>query len=216
MAKKPASLEQKIQSKKVVVGVLGLGYVGLPLAREFASAGIRVIGLDIDEPKVRKLNAGKSILKTVSHESVKKMVQSGKFRATADMSEIRKVDAVLICVPTPLTENREPDMQYVEGSCRTIAKYLQKGQLISLESTTYPGTTRELMMPILEATGLKAGRDFYLAYSPEREDPGNKQYCTRTIPKVVGGLTPTCRELARRLYLLAIETMVPVSSLEAA
>lgn len=216
MPKTALTLEQKIAKKSVVVGVLGLGYVGLPLAREFASAGIRVIGLDIDEPKVKKLNAGKSILKTVSHESVKKMVQSGKFRATADMSEIRKVDAVLICVPTPLTENREPDMQYVEGSCRTIAKYLQKGQLISLESTTYPGTTRELMMPILEAAGLKAGRDFYLAYSPEREDPGNKQYTTRTIPKVVGGLTPVCRELARRLYLLAIETMVPVSSLEAA
>jgi UDP-N-acetyl-D-glucosamine dehydrogenase len=216
MASKAMSLEQEIESKKVVVGVMGLGYVGLPLAREFVSAGIKVIGLDIDEPKVKKLNAGKSILKTVSHESVKKMVKSGKFRAAADMSEIRKVDAVLICVPTPLTENREPDMQYVEGSCRTIAKYLRRGQLISLESTTYPGTTRELMKPILEAGGLKAGKDFYLAFSPEREDPGNKHFNTRTIPKVVGGFTPMCRQLAQKLYGLAIDTMVPVSSLEAA
>ena len=216
MAKKMVTLEQKIENKKAVVGILGLGYVGLPLAREFAHAGVKVVGLDIDEPKVKKLNSGKSILKTVSHESVKSMVQSGKFRATADMSQIRKVDAVLICVPTPLTENREPDMTYVENSCRTIAKYLKRDQLISLESTTYPGTTRELMKPILEAGGLKAGKDFYLAYSPEREDPGNKHFTTKTIPKVVGGLTPACRELARKLYSPAIDTMVPVSSLEAA
>jgi UDP-N-acetyl-D-glucosamine dehydrogenase len=144
------------------------------------------------------------------------MVRSGLFTATANMSQMKKADAILICVPTPLTENREPDMTYVEGSCRTIAKYLCKGQLISLESTTYPGTTRELMKPILEASGLKAGKDFYLAYSPEREDPGNKHFTTKTIPKVVGGLTPTCKELARKLYSLAIDTMVPVSSLEAA
>jgi UDP-N-acetyl-D-glucosamine dehydrogenase len=213
---KEMTLEQKIDSKKAVVGILGLGYVGLPLAREFAHAGVRVLGFDIDESKVKKLNAGKSILKTVSHDSVRVMVKSGKFRATANMSEIRKVDAVLICVPTPLTENREPDMQYVEGSCITISRHLQKGQLVSLESTTYPGTTRELMKPILETSGLKAGKDFYLAYSPEREDPGNKNFTTKTIPKVVGGLTPACMELARKLYSFAIDTMVPVSSLEAA
>jgi UDP-N-acetyl-D-glucosamine dehydrogenase len=216
MKNKIAGFGQKIENKKIIVGVLGLGYVGLPLAREFVNAGVRVVGLDIDEPKVKKLNSGKSILKTVSHESVKAMVKSGRFKATADMSQIKKVDAVLICVPTPLTENREPDMQFVEGSCRTIAKYIQPGQLISLESTTYPGTTRELMMPILEAGGLKAGRDFYLAYSPEREDPGNKHFNTRTIPKVVGGLTPACRDMAQKLYSLAIDKMVPVSSLEAA
>lgn len=211
-----SDLEKKIASKKVVVGVLGLGYVGLPLAREFALSGVKVLGFDIDDKKVKILNSGRSIIKNVPNEVVRKMVKSGKFTATSDMSQIRKVDAILICVPTPLTENREPDMQYVEGSCRTIAKYLRKGQLISLESTTYPGTTRELMKPILEETGLKAGKDFYLAFSPEREDPGNKQYSTRTIPKVVGGLTPKCRQLAQQLYSLAIEKMVPVSSLEAA
>lgn len=216
MAKKSLTLEQKIENKRVVVGILGLGYVGLPLAREFASAGIKVMGFDIDEPKVKKLNAGKSILKTVSHDSVKKMVKSGLFTATADMALMKKADAVLICVPTPLTENREPDMQYVQKSCETIAKYIRRDQLISLESTTYPGTTRELMKPILETSGLKAGKDFYLAYSPEREDPGNKNFTTRTIPKVVGGYTPACKELARKLYSHAIDTMVPVSSLEAA
>ncbi len=213
---KKTVFEQKIENKKIVVGILGLGYVGLPLAREFVSAGIKVIGFDVDEPKIKKLNSGKSILKTLPNKTVKKMVDSGKFKATADMSKIKNADAVLICVPTPLTENREPDMQYVEGSCRTIAKYLRKGHLISLESTTYPGTTRELMMPILEAGGLKAGKDFYLAYSPEREDPGNKNFSTKTIPKVVGGLTPNCKKLAKKLYELAIDTLVGVSSLEAA
>jgi UDP-N-acetyl-D-glucosamine dehydrogenase len=211
-----SDLEKKIASKKVVVGVLGLGYVGLPLAREFALSGVKVLGFDIDDKKVKILNSGRSIIKNVPNEVVRKMVKSGKFTATSDMSQIRKADAVLICVPTPLTENREPDMQYVEGSCRTIAKYLRKGHLISLESTTYPGTTRELMKPILEETGLKAGKDFYLAFSPEREDPGNKQYSTRTIPKVVGGLTPKCRQLAYQVYSLAIQKMVPVSSVEAA
>lgn len=209
-------LEKKIADKKAVVGILGLGYVGLPLAREFASAGVKVMGFDIDEKKAKVLNSGRSIIKNIPHETVKKMVKSGKFTATADMSQMKKADAILICVPTPLTENREPDMQYVENSCRTIAKYLRPGQLISLESTTYPGTTRELMKPILEAGGLKAGRDFHLVYSPEREDPGNKKFTTRTIPKVVGGYTPQDAELARRLYSQAIETMVPVSSLEAA
>jgi len=211
-----SDLEKKIASKKVVVGVLGLGYVGLPLAREFALSGVKVLGFDIDDRKVKILNSGRSIIKNVPNEVVRKMLKSGNFTATSDMSQIRKADAVLICVPTPLTENREPDMQYVEGSCRTIAKYLRKGHLISLESTTYPGTTRELMKPILEETGLKAGKDFYLAFSPEREDPGNKQYSTRTIPKVVGGLTPKCRQLAYQLYSLAIQKMVPVSSVEAA
>jgi len=216
MATKTVTLEQKIENKKAVVGILGLGYVGLPLAREFVNAGVKVLGFDIDEKKVKKLNAGKSILKTVSNDSIKQMVASGKFSATTNMARMKSVDAILICVPTPLTENREPDMQYVEKSCRTIARYLQKGQLVSLESTTYPGTTRELMKPILEASGLKAGKDFHLAYSPEREDPGNKHFTTKTIPKVVGGLTPKCKELARKLYSPAIDTMVPVSSLEAA
>jgi UDP-N-acetyl-D-glucosamine dehydrogenase len=211
-----AGLEKKIADRTVKVGILGLGYVGLPLAREFASVGISVLGFDVDASKVDRINAGRSILKHVPDEHIRRIVRDGTLKATTDMSRIRQVDAVLICVPTPLTANREPDMQYVVGSCETIARYLRKGQLISLESTTYPGTTRELMKPILEASGLKAGKDFYLAYSPEREDPGNKQFTTRTIPKVVGGLTPTCRRLATALYELGIDTMVPVATLEVA
>jgi UDP-N-acetyl-D-glucosamine dehydrogenase len=211
-----ANLEQKIEKKQVLVGILGLGYVGLPLAREFATAGIKVLGFDIDDKKVKVLNAGRSIIKHIPHEQVKSMVKSGKFSATSDMSQLKKPDAILICVPTPLTKNREPDMQYIENSSRMIARSLRKGQLVVLESSTYPGTTRELMKPILEQTGLVAGKDFYLAFSPEREDPGNKNYTTKTIPKVVGGLTPKCCELARRVYSLAIQTLVPVSSLEAA
>ena len=208
--------EKKIQDKKVKVGILGLGYVGLPLAREFANAGITVLGFDIDESKIKILNSGRSIIKHVPDAQVKKLRQSGKFSATSDMSRIKEVDAVLICVPTPLTKNREPDMQYVVSSAETIAKYLQKGQLIVLESTTYPGTTREVMVPILEKGGLKAGRDFYVAFSPEREDPGNKNYTTKTIPKVVGGLTKECKDRANALYSAAIVRTVPVSTCEAA
>ncbi|MEA3225579.1 MAG: nucleotide sugar dehydrogenase, partial [Planctomycetota bacterium] len=208
--------EKKVQNKEVVVGVLGLGYVGLPLAREFASAGVKVIGFDVDEKKIKVLNSGRSIIKHVPHSQVKQMVNAGLFTATTKMARLRTVDAVLICVPTPLTENREPDMQFIIGSTKTIAKHLQPGQLIVLESTTYPGTTSELMAPILERTGLKAGKDFHLAYSPEREDPGNKDFSTGTIPKVVGGLTKTCCEMACQLYNAAIVRMVPVSSLEAA
>ncbi len=210
------NLAQKIVTKKVGVGVLGLGYVGLPLVREFTSVGIKVVGFDIDERKVNILNSGRSIIKHVPHSQVKQMVKTGLFKATTDMSRIKTVDAVIICVPTPLTQNREPDMQFIISSSETIAKYLQPGQLIVLESTTYPGTTREVVAPILEKTGLKAGRDFYLAFSPEREDPGNKHYTTKTIPKVVGGLTKTCRDLANSLYGLAIVKTVPVSTLEAA
>ncbi len=208
--------KQRVEKKDVVVGVLGLGYVGLPLAREFATAGLMVVGFDIDEKKVRVLNSGRSIIKHVPHEQVRRMVKTGRFRATSDMAQLRKVDAVLVCVPTPLTENREPDVQFIVSSSETIAKYLRSGQLVVLESTTYPGTTRELMAPILERSGLKAGRDFYLAYSPEREDPGNKDFTTKTIPKVVGGLTRRCRDMACRLYGAAIVQTVPVSSLEAA
>jgi len=208
--------ETKIKDRKVVVGILGLGYVGLPLAREFASAGLKVLGFDIDREKVDKLNSGRSIIKHIPHKQVREMVTSKQFSATTKMSRMKSVDAILICVPTPLTKNREPDMQYVENSCRTITRYLQKGQLVVLESTTYPGTTRELMKPILEESGLKAGRDFYLAYSPEREDPGNKNFTTKTIPKVVGGLTPKCLAAANALYRTAIVTTVPVSTVEAA
>jgi len=208
--------EKKVENKKAVVGVLGLGYVGLPLAREFASAGLKVVGFDVDDRKVKILNSGRSIIKHVPHSQVKKMVKEGLFIATTRMARLRSVDAILVCVPTPLTENREPDMQFVIGSTETIAKYLRPGQLIILESTTYPGTTSELMAPILERTGLKAGKDFHLAYSPEREDPGNKDFSTATIPKVVGGLTKRCSEMACKLYGAAIVRTIPVSSLEAA
>jgi len=208
--------EKKIENKKIVVGVLGLGYVGLPLAREFASAGLKVVGFDVDDKKVKVLNSGRSIIKHVPHSQVRKMVRDGFFTATTNMARLKSVDAILICVPTPLTENREPDMRFVIGSTETIAKYLRAGQLIILESTTYPGTTNELMAPILEGTGLKAGKDFHLAYSPEREDPGNKDFTTATIPKVVGGLTKRCSEMACKLYGAGIVRTVPVSSLEAA
>ena len=208
--------KQKIENKKAVVGVLGLGYVGLPLAREFASAGLKVIGFDIDDNKVEILNSGRSIIKHVPHSQVRQIVEAGRFHATTNMARLKTVDAVLVCVPTPLTENREPDMQYVVGSVEQIAKYLRPGQLIVLESTTYPGTTSELVAPILERTGLKAGKDFHLAYSPEREDPGNKDFTTKTIPKVVGGLTKKCCRMACDLYDAAIVQTVAVSSLEAA
>jgi UDP-N-acetyl-D-glucosamine dehydrogenase len=207
---------RKVKDKKVIVGVLGLGYVGLPLAREFASVGIKVVGFDIDEEKVGFLNSGRSIIKHIAHSEVKRIVKAGLFRATANMAKLETVDAILVCVPTPLTDSREPDMQFVIGSSETIAKYLRAGQLVIFESTTYPGTTRELVAPILESGGLKAGKDFHLAYSPEREDPGNKTFTTKTIPKVVGGLTDECRDMACRLYESFVVETVPVSSLEAA
>jgi len=207
---------KKIEEKQITVGVLGLGYVGLPLAEEFASAGLKVIGFDIDEKKVRILNSGRSIIKHVPHSKVKKIVKDGHFQAATNMARLKTVDAILICVPTPLNQNREPDMQYIISSTETIAKYLQPGQLVVLESTTYPGTTREVMAPILQTSGLKAGRDFHLAYSPEREDPGNKDFSTGIIPKVVGGLTKKCCDIACKLYNIAIVRTVPVSSLETA
>jgi UDP-N-acetyl-D-glucosamine dehydrogenase len=208
--------KKRIENKDVVVGILGLGYVGLPLAREFATAGLKVIGFDVDEKKVRILNSGRSIIKHVPHSQVKQIVDKGLFQATHDMRLLKKPDAILVCVPTPLTENREPDVQFIIRSTETIAKYLRSDQLVVLESTTYPGTTNELMKPILENSGLKAGKDFHLAYSPEREDPGNPDFTTKTIPKVVGGLTKKCRDKACQLYSTAIVQTVPVSSLEVA
>jgi UDP-N-acetyl-D-glucosamine dehydrogenase len=207
---------RKFEEKQITVGVLGLGYVGLPLAGEFATAGLKVVGFDVDDKKVKTLNSGRSIIKHVPHSKVRKLVKSGYFRATTNMARLKNVDAILVCVPTPLTENREPDMQYVISSTETIAKYLQPGQLVVLESTTYPGTTREVMVPILESSGLKAGRDFHLAYSPEREDPGNKHFTTGAIPKVVGGLTKKCCDIACKVYSFAIIRTIPVSSLETA
>ena len=199
-----------------MVGIVGLGYVGLPLAREFCKGGADVIGFDVNSQSVQKLNKGVSPLKHIPHIQVREMVQSGRFRATCSMEQLSKPDALLICVPTPLTENREPDMTYVVETCKTIARYLRKEQLVVLESTTYPGTTREVMQPILESSGLKAGRDFYLAYSPEREDPGNVSYQTGTIPKVVGGYNKESLEMALEIYRFGIDTLIPVDSCEVA
>jgi len=208
--------ERKIKDKRVKVGILGLGYVGLPLVREFCSGGFKVIGFDIDEKKVKILNSGRSIIKHIPDKQIKRIVKNRQFEATTNMARLKKVDAIIVCVPTPLTVNREPDMQFIIKSSKTISKNIRTGQLIVFESTTYPGTTRELVRPILEKSGLKAGKDFHLAYSPEREDPGNKNFTTRTIPKVVGGLTKKCRDTACELYNTVIEKLVPVSSLETA
>ena len=211
MAKKKAAAE-----KIPYVGIIGMGYVGLPLAREFILGGAKVIGFDVNTKMVNKISRGISPIKHIPNSQMKDMVNSGRFKVTDKMSQMGKPDALLICVPTPLTENREPDMKYVEGTCQTISKYLTKGQLVVLESTTYPGTSRELMLPILEQSGLKAGRDFYLAYSPEREDPGNKHFRTSTIPKVVGGLNKESLDKALEIYKYAIDTLVPVDSCEVA
>ncbi len=209
--------KNKQANKPPLVGIVGLGYVGLPLAREFCAGGARVLGFDINSNMVKKVNSGRSPLKHIPDKQIKDMVKSGRFKATDSMKQLSKPDALLICVPTPLTENREPDMTYVVQTCETISKYLRKGQLVVLESTTYPGTTRELMLPILEkGSGLKAGRDFYMAYSPEREDPGNKHFQTGNIPKVVGGYNKASLERALEIYKYAIEKMVPVDSCEVA
>jgi len=198
------------------VGIVGLGYVGLPLAREFCRGGARVLGFDINSKTVALINKGSSPIKHISHETMAEMIGAGLFRATDDMTQLSKPDALLICVPTPLTKNREPDLRYVESTAHTIAKHLRKGQLVVLESTTYPGTTREVMLPILEQSGLKVEEDFFLAFSPEREDPGNRQFRTATIPKVVGGCGKQSLRRALEVYGLAIETLVPVESCEVA
>jgi len=209
-------LMQRIEQRKAVVGIIGMGYVGLPLMREFCSGGFRVLGFDVDPRKVKSLNSGKSYIKHIPASVVAENVKARRFRATTNFSELRKVDAIVICVPTPLDKMRQPDMRFVVGSGETIAKRLRQGQLVILESTTYPGTTREVLRPILETSGLKAGKDFHLAFSPEREDPGNARYSTRTIPKVVGGIDRKSTQAAAALYGQVIEQTVPVSSCEVA
>jgi len=204
------------KSRLPYVGIVGMGYVGLPLAREFCLGGAKVLGFDINKQMVEKIRRGISPIKHIPHQEIRGMLQTKRFQITDNMKQLSRPDALLICVPTPLTENREPDMQYVETTCKTIAKYLRKGQLVVLESTTYPGTTRELMLPLLENSGLQAGRDFYLAFSPEREDPGNKNFRTAIIPKVIGGLDKQSLQKAMELYRWAIKTLVPVSSCEVA
>ena len=203
-------LKKKIDSKRAIVGVLGLGYVGLPLAIEFSRAGLQVSGFDIDGEKVKALKEGKSYIKHISPDAIRAALPG--FTPTTDFSKISDMDAIVICVPTPLNKNREPDMSYVFDTTKTVAKYLRKGQLVSLESTTYPGTTDEDVRAILEATGLKAGSDFYLAFSPEREDPNNKDFNTRTIPKVVGGYDEESLKIAKAMYDQIVVKTVPVSS----
>ena len=197
--------------------IVGLGYVGLPLSLQFARSGVTVLGLDVDAAKVAALNQGKSYIKHIPGAAVAEVVQSGVFQASKDFSRIREVDAVIICVPTPLNKNREPDISFIIDTGRSIAPHLQKGMLVVLESTTYPGTTDEDLRQVLEAgSGLKAGQDFHLAFSPEREDPGNPDSTVALIPKVVGGFTPGCLEKAVALYSKAVKTVVPVSSCRAA
>ena len=198
------------------VGIIGLGYVGLPLAREFCRGGAQVLGFDINSKMVAVINQGRSPIKHIANETMAEMIKSGRFHATDDMTRLSKPDTLIICVPTPLTKNREPDMQYIVSTSQTISKYLRKGQLVVLESTTYPGTTREVMVPILEQSGLKAEKDFFVAFSPEREDPGNKKFHTATIPKVVGGYGKESLERALSVYKVAIQTLVPVENCEVA
>jgi len=209
-------LLRKIRTRKALVGVIGLGYVGLPLVREFTRAGMKVMGFDVDPAKVKDLRAGRSYIEHIPASVVREMVRSKKFQATTDFAGLCEPDCILICVPTPLDKMRQPDMQYVRATARSIAKTLRPGQLVVLESTTYPGTTREVMLPILSESGLKVGKDFFLAYSPEREDPGRKDYTTKTIPKVVGGYDRKSLAVARACYEAAIDTVVCVSSCEAA
>ena len=199
------------------IAVVGLGYVGLPLALQFARSGVRVIGLDTDPVKVEALAAGRSYIHHISAQAIAEQIDANRFAASTDMSRAGEVGAVILCVPTPLNKNREPDISYILATGRSIAPHLQPGALVVLESTTYPGTTDEDLRAVLEAgSGMTAGRDFHLAYSPEREDPGNPQSDVAAIPKVVGGLTPTCLALARSLYGRAIKTTIPVSSCRAA
>jgi UDP-N-acetyl-D-glucosamine dehydrogenase len=210
------SLVESIRNKSARVGVIGLGYVGLPLVQAFTQVGFRVTGFDIDDAKVRKLEAGESYIGHISSARVAELLAAGRFVPTSDFSKLQEVDAVIICVPTPLTECREPDLAAVEGTARTIAANLRRGQLVILESTTYPGTTADVVRPILERSGLKAGADFHLAFSPEREDPGNAKYSAKNIPKVVGGIDDESRELAAALYSQVVGEVVRVSSTQAA
>jgi UDP-N-acetyl-D-glucosamine dehydrogenase len=209
-------LEEAIRNRSAKIGVIGLGYVGLPLIRAFISGGFKTMGFDVDQAKVDKLLSGQSYIKHISSDWIGNHVSDGYFEPTADMRRLAEADALLICVPTPLNETRDPDLTYIENTARQIAKALRPGQLIVLESTTYPGTTREVVLPILTAGGLKAGADFFLAFSPEREDPGNPKYSAESIPKVVGGIDAESGRLAALLYSNAVVTVVSVSNCEIA
>ena len=206
----------RFASRTEAIAVIGLGYVGLPLAATMHSAGFRVLGFDVDARKIDMLNAGQTYLKHLGPELVSDMLATGRFRASGDESELSHADAIIICVPTPLGRHREPDMSFVKASMGLVARQLRAGQLVVLESTTYPGTTRDFCKPILESTGLRCGQEFFLAYSPEREDPGRKDYNTRTTPKLVGGVDAASTNLAVALYRAALDKVIPVESAEIA
>jgi UDP-N-acetyl-D-glucosamine dehydrogenase len=201
-----------LEKRTAVIGVIGLGYVGLPLVLSFVESGYRVLGFDTDADKIDKLAAGRSYIRHIATERIAAMAAGGRFEGTTDFSRAGAADALIICVPTPLNDHREPDLSFVVNSVDAIVPYLRAGQVVSLESTTYPGTTDEELLPRLEARGLKVGRDIFLLFSPEREDPGNERFTTRTIPKVCGGVTPACLEVGKSLYGAIIDRVVTVSS----
>jgi len=211
-----SNLEQKLRKRKAVVGIVGLGYVGLPLALAFSKAGFKVLGFDIQQKRVDWVNKGHSYIVDVDSKSLSAEIASKRLEATTDQSRIKEVDAICICVPTPLTKTKDPDLSAVIHQSEQISTYLQPGQLVVLESTTYPGTTREVMLPILERSGLKAARDFHLAFSPERVDPGSKNYHIKNTPKVVGGIDSKSTEVAALLYRQVADAVIPVSSPEVA
>jgi UDP-N-acetyl-D-glucosamine dehydrogenase len=206
------NLRTRIESRQARIGVIGLGYVGLPLAVEFAAQGFDVTGFDVDAGRVAELNGGRSYILDVTAGAIAAQVEAGRLRATADMARLGEMDAIDICVPTPLRKTRDPDLSHVVTAVEAVRDGLRAGQIIVLESTTYPGTTDEVVLPLLEESGLKVGTDFFLAFSPERVDPGNAKYSTRMIPKIVGGVNPASAELATLLYRSILETVVPVSS----
>ncbi len=205
-------LQGKITSKNARVGIIGLGYVGLPLAVEFAGAGFTVVGIDIDEKKVTALNRGESYIQDIPTSVLAPLVKSGKLKGTTDFAAVAELDTINICVPTPLRKTKDPDMSYIVNACQEIAKHFHPGMLVILESTTYPGTTNELMLPMFERADMKVGEEFFMCFSPERVDPGNPNFQTRNIPKVVGGITPACTKLGATFYQQALETVVSVGS----
>ncbi|QDT25413.1 nucleotide sugar dehydrogenase [Gimesia panareensis] len=209
-------LEQAIKDKSAIIGIIGLGYVGLPLIDAFVNTGFKTMGFDVDQNKVDQLQAGKSYIKHIPSETVAGWLEKKQFEATADSSRMKEADALLICVPTPLTTSRDPDLTYVENTAKVIAETLRPGQLVVLESTTYPTTTRDVLLPILDNAGLKVGEDYYLAYSPEREDPGNPDFSAAGIPKVVGGMEENSLRIASELYSHAVVNVIQVSSPEVA
>jgi len=211
-----ATIERFRDGDDLTVGVIGLGYVGLPLSVEIARAGLHAVGFDVNPAVATSVGEGRSHIEDLTDEDVAEVVRSGRLEATTDMARLAECDAISVCVPTPLSKTRDPDISYVVDATRAVAASLREGQLVVLESTTYPGTTREVMLPMLEETGLVVGEDFFLCFSPERVDPGNPVWKTRNTPKVIGGVTPACAEVGVALYSRFIDTMVPVSSAEAA